>query len=147
MGFVDKIIEKVGNKIQKIKQKRERKKIAKNLKEQLELIDGFRWWFSDKMLDLCNVPQEVRYPQCEFLIGKSLIRCLKSQEYQGSRIYYLEVVKKDYNKYKRKSQFNGLFHIPFPPNPPLLFIIATTSEGDIPPFSSAIKHLHWQKTV
>ena len=98
MDFVDKIIEKVGNKIQKIKQKRERKKIAKNLKEQLELIDGFRWWFSDKMLDLCNVPQEVRYPQCEFLIGKSLIRCLKSQESQGSRIYYLEVVKEDYKE-------------------------------------------------
>ena len=98
MGFVDKIIEKVGNKIQKIKQKRERKKIAKNLKEQLNPPNGFRWWFTDESLDLCNIPQGVRYPQCEFLIGKSLIRCLKSQEFQGSRIYYLEVVKKDYKE-------------------------------------------------
>lgn len=104
MGFVDKIIEKAENKIQKMKKKCERKKIAKNLKEQLELIDGFRWWFSDKMLDLCNVPQEVRYPQCEFLIEKSLIRCLKSQEYQGSRIYYLEVVKKIIRRIKMKDK-------------------------------------------
>ena len=98
MDFVDKIIEKVGNKIQKIKQKRERKKIAKNLKEQLELIDGFRWWFTDESLDLCNIPQGVRYPQCEFLIGKSLIRYLESKEFKRKRIHHLEIVKKDNSK-------------------------------------------------
>ena len=98
MDFVDKIIEKVGNKIQKIKQKRERKKIAKNLKEQLELIDGFRWWFTDESLDLCNIPQGVRHPQCEFLIGKSLIRYLESKEFKGKRIHHLEIVKKDNSK-------------------------------------------------
>lgn len=50
------------------------------------------------MLDLCNVPQEVRYPQCEFLIGKSLIRYLESKEFKGERIHHLEVVKKDYKE-------------------------------------------------
>ena len=98
MDFVDKIIEKVGNKIQKIKQKRERKKIAKNLKEQLNPPNGFRWWFTDESLDLCNIPQEVRYPQCEFLIGKSLIRYLESKEFKGKRIQHLEIVKKDYKE-------------------------------------------------
>ena len=68
MGLVDKIIEEAENKIQKIKQNREQKKFVKNLKKNLEPINGFRWWFSDKMLGLCNVPKEVRYPQCEFLI-------------------------------------------------------------------------------
>ena len=98
MDFVDKIIEKIENKIQKIKKKRESKEFYRNLKKQLNPPNGFRWWFTDESLDLCNIPQEVRYPQCEFLIGKSLIRCLKSQESQGSRIYYLEVVKKDYKE-------------------------------------------------
>ena len=98
MGFVDKIIEKAENKIQKMKKKCERKKIAKNLKEQLELIDGFRWWFTDESLDLCNIPQGVRYPQCEFLIGKSLIRYLESKEFKGKRIHHLEIVKKDYKE-------------------------------------------------
>lgn len=98
MGFVNKIIEKAENKIQKTKQKRERKKIIKNLKEQLKPINGFRWWFSDEMSDLSNIPQEVRYPGCEFLIGKSLVRCLESKEFEGSRIYYFEIVKKDYRE-------------------------------------------------
>ena len=98
MNLTDKVIEKAENEIQKIKQNREQKKFVKNLKKNLEPISGFRWWFSDRMLDLCNVPKEVRYPQCEFLIGKSLIRYLKSQEFEGNRIHYLEVVKKDYKE-------------------------------------------------
>lgn len=99
MGFVDKIIEKAENKIQEIKKKRERKEFIKNFKRHLEKpLDGLRSWISDEMLDLYNVPQEVRYPQREFLIGKLLIRYLKSGEFKGSRIHYIEVVKSNYKE-------------------------------------------------
>lgn len=99
MGFVDKIIEKAENKIQKIKKKRERKEFIKNVKKHLEQpLDGLRSWISDEMLDLYNVPQEVRYPQCEFLIGKSLFRYLKSGKFKGNRIHYIELVKSDYKE-------------------------------------------------
>lgn len=44
MGFVDKIIEKTENKIQKIKKKREQKELIKNFKKHLEEpLDGFVW--------------------------------------------------------------------------------------------------------
>lgn len=36
MGFVDKIIEKAENKIQKIKKKREQKELIKNFKKHME---------------------------------------------------------------------------------------------------------------
>ena len=98
MDFADKIIEKIENKIQKIKKKRESKEFYRNLKKQLNPPNGFRWWFTDESLDLCNIPQGVRYPQCEFLIGKSLIRYLESKEFKGKRIHHLEIVKKDNSK-------------------------------------------------
>lgn len=99
MGFVDKIIEKAENKIQNIKKKRESKEFIKNVKRHLEKpSNGLRSWISDKMLDLYNVPQEVRYPQCEFLIGKSLFRYLKSGEFKGNRIHFIELVKSDYKE-------------------------------------------------
>ena len=67
---------------------------SKNLKKNLEATNEFRIWVCDEMLDLWNVPQEVRYPQCEFLMNKSLIWYLESREFEGKRIHYIEVVKK-----------------------------------------------------
>ena len=52
MDFVDKIIEKAENKIQKIKKKREQKELIKNFKKHLEEpLDGFVWRASEEFLN------------------------------------------------------------------------------------------------
>lgn len=99
MDFVDKIIEKVENKIQKIKKKREQKELIKNFKKHLEEpLDGFVWWASEELLNFYNIPEEVRYPQCEFSFGKLFVRCSKADFREGVGMVYLLEVLKDNSK-------------------------------------------------
>ena len=99
MGFVDKIIEKVGNKIQKIKKKREQKELIKNFKKHLEEpLDGFVWRASEEFLNFYNIPEEVRHPQCEFSFGRLFVRCLKADFREGVGMVYLLEVLKDNSK-------------------------------------------------
>lgn len=95
MGFVDKIIERAENKIQKIKKKREQKEFIKNFKKHLEEpLDGFVWYAGEKLLDFYSVPEEVRHPQCEFLFDKLLVRCLKVEFHEDvGKVYFLKVLK------------------------------------------------------
>lgn len=86
--------------IEKIKRNKERKEFLKRSKKHLEgSLNGLRWWFPEEMLNLYDIPQEVRYPQCEFLFGKSWVRYLKCEELEGVGIvHYLEILKEDYKE-------------------------------------------------
>lgn len=99
MGFVDKIIEKAENKIQKIKKKREQKELIKNVKRHLEEpLNGFVWCASENLLDFYNIPEEVRRPQCEFSFERLIVRCLKADFREGAGMVYLLEVLKDNSK-------------------------------------------------
>ena len=99
MDFVDKIIEKIENKIQKIKKKREQKELIKNFKKHLEEpLDGFVWRASEEFLNFYNIPEEVRHPQCEFSFGRLIVRCLKADFREGVGMVYLLEVLKDNSK-------------------------------------------------
>ena len=101
MGFVDRIIEKAENKIQKIKKKREQKELIKNFKKHLEKpLDGFVWLASEEFLNFYNIPEEVRHPQCEFSFGKLFVRCSKADFREGVGMVYLLEVLKDNSKEK-----------------------------------------------
>ena len=100
MDFVDKIIEKIENKIQKIKKKREQKEFIKNFKRHLEEpLDGFVWYAGEKLLNFYSVPEEARRPQCEFLFDKLLVRCLKVEFREDvGNVYFLKVLKDNSKK-------------------------------------------------